>query len=95
MPLIAVLVYSIMEVFKAFVPRGKEKWHSLIPILSSFCGGLLGLGWYFLSPELALLPNVGTAVVMGVISGLGATGGNQVFKQFQKKASKDEEKEVG
>jgi len=78
-----------MEVYKAFLGDDKPKWKSLIPILSAISGGLLGLGWYFLAPDLTLLPNFGIAVVMGIISGLGATGGDQLFKQFYKKPQLD------
>ena len=85
MPLIAALVYSLMEVYKAFRVRGREKWTTLVPVLASITGGLLGLGWYYLMPDLAILPNVGVAVVMGIVSGLSATGGNQILKQMQKK----------
>lgn len=84
MPLTALLVYTVIDFYKLSIPGAGTIWHRLIPILSLALGGIIGLGLYFLVPEIVMSPTTGSAIVKGAISGLGATGCNQVIKQFQK-----------
>ena len=54
-----------------------------IPIIVGACGGALGLAGMFLMPEFPATDYI-TAVAVGIVSGLGATGVNQIGKQLKK-----------
>lgn len=56
----------------------------LIPAIVGLCGGLIGIVAYFTRmPEFNGM-HILTAIAVGIVSGLAATGVNQVYKQFQK-----------
>lgn len=77
-PTIMVISYLIAEIFKLFV---KKKY---LPVISGLTGAVLGVIAYFLTPSLIEHTNVLTAISIGIISGLAATGSNQIFKQLKK-----------
>lgn len=55
-----------------------------IPIVCGVCGAVLGVaGLYLGLPDFPASDPV-TAVAVGIVSGLAATGANQVFKQLGK-----------
>ena len=55
-----------------------------IPSVMGFCGGILGIVAYLTKmPEMADM-HILTAIAVGVVSGFGATGINQLFKQLEK-----------
>lgn len=55
-----------------------------IPIVCGVCGAVLGLvGLYLGLPDFPAADPV-TALAVGIVSGLAATGANQVFKQLGK-----------
>ena len=54
-----------------------------IPIVVGACGGFLGVAGMFLMPEFPATDYI-TAVAVGIVSGLGATGVNQISKQLKK-----------
>lgn len=63
-----------------------NKW---IPIICGVCGGIIGaLALVFHMPDFPA-DDYFTAVAVGIMSGLTATGVNQVFKQM--KSTNDEE----
>ena len=55
-----------------------NKW---IPIACGVCGGVLGIFGMFIMPGFPATDYI-TAAAVGVVSGLAATGANQVFKQL-------------
>lgn len=56
----------------------------LIPAIMGLCGGLIGVIAYLTNmPEFEGV-HIITAVSIGIVSGLAATGINQIWKQFQK-----------
>ena len=82
-PAIGVIVYLIAEIFKA-VANSREGWIKFIPVLCGVLGGVLGvLGW-LLIPGYIPAENIFTAAAIGIISGLAATGANQIGKQLKK-----------
>lgn len=82
-PAIGVIVYLIAEIFKA-AANSRESWLKLIPVLCGVLGGVLGvLGW-LLIPGYIPAENIFTAAAIGIISGLAATGANQIGKQLKK-----------
>ena len=82
-PAIGVIVYLIAEIFKV-AANSREGWLKFIPVLCGVLGGALGIaGWLFV-PGYIPAENIFTAAAIGIISGLAATGINQVYKQLTK-----------
>lgn len=52
-----------------------------IPIICGICGGLLGIIAMFIMPDFPATDYI-TAAAVGIVSGLAATGANQVIKQL-------------
>lgn len=52
-----------------------------IPVIVGTMGGILGVTAMFLMPDFPANDYM-TAVAVGIVSGLAATGANQVFKQL-------------
>ena len=74
---ITVVCYLIGEAVKA--SGIDNKW---IPIVCGFCGWALGIVALFIMPDFPASDYV-TASAVGIVSGLAATGVNQVFKQLK------------
>lgn len=73
---ITVICYIVAQMIKA--TPVDNKW---LPVLCGACGGLLGaVGWIYMPDYPA--GDVLTAVAVGIVSGLAATGANQVLKQL-------------
>lgn len=77
-PTLTIICYLIVEVFKLFV----KKKH--LPVISGITGAILGVIAYFITPSLIGGENILTAISIGIISGLGATGSNQILKQIKR-----------
>ena len=56
-----------------------NKW---IPVLCGLAGGLLGVAGMFIMPEFPASDYI-NAFAVGIVSGLAATGANQVIKQLK------------
>ena len=77
---ITVICYLVGLIVKA-VPNMADKY---IPICCGVAGALLGVaGLYLGLPDFPAQDPV-TAIAVGIVSGLAATGANQVFKQLGK-----------
>ncbi len=74
---ITVIAYLIGEIVKAF-PLD-NKW---IPIICGICGGVLGVVGMYIMPDFPA-HDILTAVAVGIVSGLAATGANQIIKQLK------------
>lgn len=73
---ITVIAYLVGEVIKA---TGLDnKW---IPVVCGVVGGVLGVVGMFIMPEFPGTDYI-TAVAVGIVSGLAATGINQAVKQL-------------
>lgn len=75
-PIIAIITYILV----AFVRKTsvKNEW---LPLIACATGGCLALLGFYIAPTVIAATTWYTAVVGGALSGLAATGGNQVFKQ--------------
>lgn len=62
-----------------------EKW---IPVICGFLGGILGVVGMYVMPEFPA-DNVLTAIAVGIVSGLAATGAHQIYKQQTKGAHEE------
>ena len=75
---ITVICFLIGQVVKA---SGLDnKW---IPITCGISGALLGVRGLFMMPDFPATDYI-TALAVGIVSGLAATGINQVYKQLSK-----------
>lgn len=77
-PVITVIVFLVAEAVKA-TPLN-EKW---LPVICGFCGGVLGMVAMAVMPDFPAHDPL-TAVAVGIVSGLAATGAHQVYKQMTK-----------
>lgn len=57
-----------------------NKW---LPVICGLLGGILGLAGLFLMADFPASDYI-TAIAVGIVSGLAATGSNQVYKQLKK-----------
>ena len=73
---IVIMCYLIGIAVKA--TKLNDKW---IPIICGISGALLGVLTYFFIPELKST-NLFDTIALGIISGLSATGINQITKQL-------------
>ncbi len=55
--------------------------NKFIPIICGVCGAVLGIVGMFLMPDFPATDFI-TAAAVGIVSGLAATGANQVIKQL-------------
>lgn len=76
---ITVICYLIGE----FVKAGKldNKW---IPCSVGLSGGVLGVAALYVMPDFPA-QDIITAIAVGIVSGLAATGGNELIKQVSRK----------
>ena len=75
---ITVIAYLIGEIVKA---TGLDnKW---IPVICGVFGGALGVSGMMIMPVFPATDYI-TAVAVGIVSGLAATGANQIVKQLGK-----------
>ena len=75
-PVITIIVFLIAEAVKA-TPLD-NKW---LPVICGAVGGILGVVGMFLMPEFPAKDYL-TAVAVGIVSGLAATGAHQIYKQL-------------
>ena len=88
-PVIAVIVFLVVEAVKA--TSLDNKW---LPVIAGFFGGVLGIAATFLMPDFPAHDPL-TAVAVGIVSGLAATGAHQIYKQFSKDNAEDKPPDGG
>lgn len=81
-PVIVTVVYGLLTLYKHCITS--EKLTKIIPLLAVLLGTVLGIVFFYASPELIPAKNVVFAALIGGVSGLAATGTNQIFKQLTK-----------
>lgn len=77
-PAITVICYLVAQVVKA--TELDNKW---LPIICGAAGAVLGIAAMQIMPEFGTSDPI-TAVAIGIVSGLAATGVHQAFKQLTK-----------
>lgn len=77
-PVITVICYLIAEGIKC--TSLDNKW---LPVLCGVCGAALGVVALYVMPDFPAV-DVLTAVAIGIVSGLAATGAHQIGKQLTK-----------
>ena len=74
---ITIICYLAAEIVK--VTSLDNKW---IPVICGISGGILGIAALFWMSDFPV-QDVLSAAAVGIVSGLAATGANQIFKQFR------------
>lgn len=81
-PIIVVCCYIVGELYKLVFAKRTEAYR-FIPIVLAVIGGALGIAVFYTNPEIILnADNVWTALGIGIVSGVSATGTNQIIKQL-------------
>ena len=83
-PVIAAIVYWVINLIK-YATKQNEKFMRFIPLVAAALGAALGVVAYFAVPSIVPAENVFVAILIGIASGLTATGTNQIIKQRGKK----------
>lgn len=73
---ITVICFLVAEAVKA--TGMDKKW---LPVICGALGGILGVVALFFMPEFPA-KDILTAIAVGIVSGLAATGAHQVYKQL-------------
>lgn len=94
-PVITVIVYIVLAVYKKAVSGKADIWAALIPMWALFIGAILGVVAFYTTPNLVPAENVLAAMLIGIVSGLAATGANQVAKQLNSAADKKDDTDDG
>ena len=90
-PIIVLCCYIIGEIYK-IIFRNNQKTYKYIPILMAIVGGVLGVIMYLTNKEMIFnAANIWISLAIGIISGVSATGANQIIKQIFKKGENKNE----
>ena len=81
-PAIVVMCYLIGFTCKKI---GNENLDKFIPSICGAVGAVLGIVIYLTIPNFMPAENWATAIAVGIVSGLAATGINQIYKQLKEK----------
>lgn len=82
LPAIVVIAYFAGLMVKTFATS--EMADKLIPVICGGVGGILGVIIFITNPEFICADNWAVALAIGIVSGLAATGCNQIYKQLTK-----------
>ena len=83
-PVITILVFALMEIYKRYIAKDKKVLVAIIPIIAGALGIVFGIVCFYAFPDIISATNLGVAILIGGASGLSATGCNQIFKQLKK-----------
>ena len=78
-PVISVICFLAAQAIKA--TKLDNKW---LPVICGALGGCLGVVALYVMPEFPAR-DVLTAIAIGIVSGLAATGAHQIYKQLASK----------
>lgn len=87
LPIIATIVYFIMEIYKKIVSTDKAL--KFIPAIAATIGAILGIVIFLVSPQLINCETIFHAIIIGLVSGLSAVGLYQIKHQAEKSAVAD------
>lgn len=80
-PAITVIAFLVAEIVKQ-IPGLDSAW---VPAICGVVGGILGVVALYTSPQLMPATDIISAIAIGIVSGLAATGAHQTFKQLTEK----------
>lgn len=79
-PAIVVMCYLVGLVCKTV---GNGKLDKYIPVICGTVGAILGVVIFLTIPNFIPAENWAVAIAIGIVSGLAATGANQIYKQLK------------
>jgi len=79
-PAIVVICYLVGIGIKTI---GSEKLDKFIPVICGVFGAVLGITMFYTIPNFIPADNWANAIAIGIVSGLSATGVNQIWKQLK------------
>lgn len=82
-PALALILYCIAELLKATVLK-TDNQKALIPVICALLGAAICVVLFIIQPGIIPGEDVLTAAAEGIVSGLTATGANQVYWQLKK-----------
>ena len=82
-PALVVICYLAAEGLK-LIKDGALKTY--LPVMCGVLGGILGIICYAVYPDFISASNLFEAIAIGIVSGLAATGINQIYKQLSDSA---------
>ena len=83
-PAIVIVTFIVAELLKTLVFKNNDKGKSLLPVLCATLGILIATIVYNFWPDMVDYTNALDAITSGGVSGLAATGCNQLYKQLAK-----------
>lgn len=81
-PAIVVICYLVGLTLKTV---GNNYFDKFIPVICGAVGAILGLVMFMTIPNFIPADNWAVAIAIGIVSGLSATGANQIYKQLKEK----------
>lgn len=88
LPIIVSVVYGVIELLKLI--SKSESFNRVIPIIAAVLGVVLGIVIFYAVPSITFANNIVEAMIIGAVSGLSATGTNQIGKQLSKSKEESE-----
>lgn len=85
-PVIVVICYMVISAIKT--TNINNKW---FPLISCALGAVLAVAMFYIVPDFVGSTTLTAAIISGAVSGLAATGTNQIFKQLMKAAASGED----
>ena len=79
-PAIVVICYLVGIGIKTI---GSEKLDKFIPVICGVFGAITSIAMYLTIPNFIPADNWANAIAIGIVSGLSATGVNQIWKQLK------------
>lgn len=87
MEILGVAGVAAIAIICYLLGMGLKAWDSFddrkIPVIMGIAGAVLGVLAYFFAQNIMPASDIITAIAIGIVSGLGATGINQIFKQMK------------
>ncbi len=87
-PAIVAVVYAIIEALKK-ATNSNSTLLKFVPLIALALGGICGLIAFYAVPAYVETSNLATAIIMGLASGLSATGTNQIIQKLTSATSTD------
>lgn len=90
MEVLGITSVTVLTIICYLVAEGVKKTpldNKWLPVVSGVCGGILGIVAMFVMPEYPA-EDILTAIAVGIVSGLAATGADQISKQLSVNATK-------
>lgn len=80
--IIAFFIYIVAEIVKATILKNRTDLKAILPYTCAIIGAIAGGVLFYIDPTIVDQSSIQDSVLSGAISGLLATGANQIYKQF-------------